>query len=79
MTGDDPRPAARTHSGGTADHGSQGAVAPPGTPSGESRPADVQDAGGQDYAGTPRPDAVIPALDAGQLAALRRSGASGTG
>ena len=74
MTGDDPRPAARTHSGGTADHGSQGAVAPPGTPSGESRPADVQDAGGQDYAGTPRPEAVVPALDAGQLAALQEVG-----
>ena len=28
----------------------------------------------QDYAGTPRPDAVIPALDQGQLAALREVG-----
>jgi hypothetical protein len=29
---------------------------------------------GQDYAATPRPDAQVPALDAGQLAALREIG-----
>jgi len=36
----------------------------------QSRPADGQDADGQDYAGTPRPDAILPALDKDQLAAL---------
>jgi len=30
--------------------------------------------GGQDHVGTPRPDALIPALDEGQLAALRKIG-----
>src|SRR5271165_6829216 len=74
MTGDDPRPAARTQNGETADHGSQGAAVPQPPPSGESRPADVRDAGEQDYAGTPRPDAAIPALDTGQLAALQEVG-----
>jgi len=34
---------------------------------------------GQDHVGTPQPDALIPALEEGQLTALRRSGASGTG
>ena len=29
---------------------------------------------GQDHASTPRPDALIPALDEGQLAALREIG-----
>ena len=28
----------------------------------------------QEYAGTPRPDALLPVLDAGQLAALRDVG-----
>jgi hypothetical protein len=36
---------------------------------GESPPGD-----GQDHAGTPRPDALIPALDEGRLAALREIG-----
>jgi hypothetical protein len=35
--------------------------------------------GGQDYAGIPQPDALVPALDQGQLARCARSGASGTG
>jgi hypothetical protein len=34
---------------------------------------------GQDHVGTPQPAALIPALEEGQLTALRRSGASGTG
>jgi hypothetical protein len=33
----------------------------------------------KDYVGTPQPDALIPALEEGQLTALQRSGASGTG
>jgi hypothetical protein len=33
----------------------------------------------QDFAGTPRPDAMLPVLDEGQLEALRQVGASGTG
>ena len=33
-----------------------------------------QPAGEQDYAGTPRPDAAIPPLDDGQLAALGEVG-----
>ena len=40
----------------------------------QSRPADGQDAGGQDYAGTPRPDAILPALGKDQLAALGEVG-----
>lgn len=36
--------------------------------------ADGLQAGGGDYAGTPRPDAMMPALDEGQLAALREIG-----
>ena len=36
--------------------------------------ADGPRAGSEDYAGTPRPDAVMPALDEGQLAALREIG-----
>jgi hypothetical protein len=36
--------------------------------------ADGPQAGSEDYAGTPRPDAVMPALDEGQLAALREIG-----
>jgi hypothetical protein len=31
-------------------------------------------AGEQDFAGTPRPDAMLPALDAGQLQVLRQVG-----
>ena len=40
----------------------------------QSRPADGQDADGQDYAGTPRPDAILPALGKDQLAALGEVG-----
>jgi hypothetical protein len=36
--------------------------------------SDRQPAEEQDYAGTPRPDASLPALDEGQLAALREVG-----
>ena len=36
----------------------------------QSRPGGGQDADGQDYAGTPRPDAILPVLDKDQLAAL---------
>jgi hypothetical protein len=36
--------------------------------------ADGPQAGSEDYAGTPRPDAVMPTLDEGQLAALRAIG-----
>jgi hypothetical protein len=36
--------------------------------------ADGPQAGSEDYAGTPRPDAVMAALDEGQLAALREIG-----
>ena len=36
----------------------------------QSRLVGGQDADGQDYAGTPRPDAILPALDRDQLAAL---------
>ena len=36
--------------------------------------ADGPQAGSGDYAGTPRPDAVMPTLDEGQLAALREIG-----
>jgi amino acid transporter len=75
MTGDDPRLAAPTHRGGTADHGSQGAAVPTQpSPSGENRSADVHDSDAQDYSGTPRPDAILPALDKDQLAALREVG-----
>ena len=36
--------------------------------------ADGPQTGSEDYAGTPRPDAVMPTLDEGQLAALREIG-----
>ena len=36
--------------------------------------ADGPQAGSEDYAGSPRPDAMMPTLDAGQLAALREIG-----
>ena len=36
--------------------------------------ADGRQAGSEDYAGTPRPDAMMPSLDEGQLAALREIG-----
>jgi amino acid transporter len=39
-----------------------------------ARPPDGGTAGEQDYAGTPRPDAVVPTLDAGQLAVLQEIG-----
>jgi amino acid transporter len=56
-------------SGGTADRGRPGAGQARQDAGRDSRPGD-----GQDYAGTPRPDALIPALDEGQLAALREVG-----
>jgi len=40
----------------------------------EARPTDGQDTGAQDYAGTPQPDAIVPALDKGQLAVLGEGG-----
>jgi hypothetical protein len=40
----------------------------------EQHGADGPQAGSEDYAGTPRPDAVMPALDEVQLAALREIG-----
>jgi hypothetical protein len=55
--------------GGTADRGRPGAERARRDAGGESPPGD-----GQDHAGTPRPDALIPALDQGQLAALREVG-----
>jgi amino acid transporter len=36
--------------------------------------ADAAQAGSEDYAGSPRPDAMMPTLDEGQLAALREIG-----
>jgi hypothetical protein len=56
-------------SGGTAHRGPPGAGQARQGAGGESPPGD-----GQDHAGTPRPDALIPALDEGQLAALREVG-----
>ncbi len=53
-------------SGGTADRGRPGAGQARQHAGGESPPGD-----GQDHAGTPRPDVLIPAHDEGQLAALR--------
>lgn len=61
-------------SGGTAHRGPPGAGQARQGAGGESRPGD-----GQDHAGTPGPDGLIPALDEGQLTACARSGASGTG
>jgi hypothetical protein len=52
-------------SGGTAHRGRPGAGQARQNAGGESPPGD-----GQDHAGTPRPDALIPALDEGQPAAL---------
>src|SRR5271165_1457597 len=56
-------------SGGTAHRGRPGAGQARQDAGGESPPGD-----GQDHVGTPRPDALIPALDEGQLAALREVG-----
>ena len=56
-------------SGGTAHRGRPGAGQARQNAGGESPPGD-----GQDHGGTPRPDALIPALDEGQLAALREIG-----
>src|SRR5271165_1353485 len=56
-------------SGGTAHRGRPGAGQPRQDAGGDSPPGD-----GQDHVGTPRPDALIPALDQGQLAALREIG-----
>ena len=56
-------------SGGTAHREPPGAGQARQNAGGESPPGD-----GQDHAGTPRPDALIPALNQGQLAALRETG-----
>ncbi len=56
-------------SGGTAHRGRPGAGQARQDAGGQSPPGDAQD-----HAGTPRPDALIPALDEGQLAALREVG-----
>ena len=56
-------------SGGTAHRGRPGAGQARQDAGGQSPPGD-----GQDHLGTPRPDALIPALDQGQLAALREVG-----
>ena len=56
-------------SGGTAHRGPPGAGQARQGAGGESPPGD-----GQDHVGAPRPDALIPALDEGQLAALREIG-----
>ena len=56
-------------SGGRADRGRPGAGRARQDAGGQSPPGD-----GQDHVGTPRPDALIPALDQGQLAALREVG-----
>src|SRR5271165_380126 len=56
-------------SSGTAHRGRPGAGQARQDAGGESPPGD-----GQDHAGTPRPDALIPALDEDQLAALREIG-----
>ncbi len=56
-------------SGGRADRGRPGAGRARQDAGGQSPPGD-----GQDHVGTPRPDALIPALDEGQLAALREIG-----
>jgi len=55
--------------GGTAHRGRPGTGQARQDAGGKSPPGD-----GQDHAGTPRPDALIPALDQGQLAALREIG-----
>ena len=56
-------------SGCTAHRGRPGAGQARQNGGGESSPDDSQD-----HAGTPRPQALIPALDEGQLAALREIG-----
>ena len=56
-------------SGGSAHRGRPGAERARQDPGGQGPPGD-----GQDHVGTPRPDALIPALDEGQLAALRQIG-----
>ena len=43
-------------------------------PQDEQPGAEGPQAGSEDYAGTPRPDAMMPSLDEGQLAALREIG-----
>ena len=43
-------------------------------PQDEQPGADGPQAGSEDYAGSPRPDAMMPSLDEGQLAALREIG-----
>jgi hypothetical protein len=57
----------RPGSGGTPHRGRPGPGQALQDAGGNSRPGD-----GQDYAGVPQPDALIPALDQGQLAASVR-------
>ena len=59
----------REPGGDTAHRGRPGAGGARQDAGGESPPGD-----GQVHAGTPRPDALIPALDDGQLAALHEIG-----
>ena len=66
MSGDSQR---GPGSGGKADRGRPGAGQARQDAGGQSPPGD-----GQDHVGTPRPDALIPELDEGQLAALREVG-----
>ena len=56
-------------SGGTAHRGPPGAGQARQDAGGQSPPGD-----GQDHVGTPRPDALIPALDEDRVAALREIG-----
>src|SRR5271166_1638994 len=56
-------------SGGPADRGRPGAGRARQHAGGQSPPGD-----GQEHVGTPRPDALVPALDEGQLTALREVG-----
>ena len=66
MSGDGQR---EPGGGGTARRGRPGAGQARQKRWGESPPGE-----GQDHVGMPRPDALIPALDEGQLAALREIG-----
>ena len=64
-----PEGGQRGPDGGTAHRGRPGAGQARQDAGGESPPGD-----GRDHAGTPRPGALIPALDQGPLAALREIG-----
>jgi hypothetical protein len=51
-----------------------GATAGQGVPAGQPAPPGAGTDDAQDYAGSPRPDAIYPQLDASQLAGLRAAG-----